>query len=97
MSEDLTVVRNDREHRYEAQLDGVVIAFSEFLIRPGQVVFTHTKTDPTYEGKGFGSRLAQSALDDVRTRGEKVVPLCPFIKAYIERHPEFGDLVIDGF
>ena len=93
MADALTVVRNDHEHRYEAQLDGVVVAYSKFRRRPGQLVFTHTETEPAYEGRGFGSQLARGLLDDVRARGEQLVPLCPFIKAYIEKHPEYADVV----
>ena len=89
----LTVVRNESEHRYEARLDGVVVGFSKYRLRPGQVVFTHTEIDSAYEGQGFGGQLAKAALDDVRARGEQVVPICPFIRAYIDKHPEYADLV----
>jgi predicted GNAT family acetyltransferase len=57
------------------------------------VVFTHTEVDPAYEGKGVGSALARAALDDVRARGLGVVAICPFISAYIRRHPEYADLL----
>jgi len=92
-SEAITVVRNDGQHRYEALLGGRLAGFTRYRLRPGQVVFTHTEIEPEYEGQGIGSALARAALDDVRSRGEKVVPLCPFIAAYIERHPAYGDLV----
>ena len=49
--------------------------------------------NPAYEGRGFGSRLAEAALDDARRRGLAVVPLCPFIAWYIDKHPEHGDMV----
>jgi predicted GNAT family acetyltransferase len=49
--------------------------------------------NPAYEGRGFGSRLAESALDDARRQGLAVVPLCPFITWYVDQHPEHGDLV----
>ena len=53
----------------------------------------HTEIDPAFEGKGLGSALAKGALDAERALGEPVVPLCPFIRAYIDRHPEYADLV----
>ena len=53
----------------------------------------HTEIDPAFEGKGLGSALARGALDAERTRGEPIVPLCPFIRQYIDRHPEYADLV----
>lgn len=62
-------------------------------LRGNRVIFTHTQVEPAHEGEGLGSVLAESALDDVRRRGLMAVPLCPFIAAYIERHPDYADLV----
>jgi len=56
-------------------------------------VFTHTEIDPEFEGKGLGSQLARGALDAVRAEGSRVVPLCPFMAGYIERHPDYQALV----
>jgi predicted GNAT family acetyltransferase len=53
----------------------------------------HTDVDPKWEGKGVGAALVQGALDDVRARGLKVRPFCPFVAAYIRRHPEYDDIV----
>ena len=61
---------------------------------PGAVVLVHTEVDDAFEGHGVGGHLAAGALDDLRARGVKVEPLCPFIVRYIERHPEFSDLVV---
>lgn len=93
---EITVVRDDDRQRYEARLDGKVVGHSRFQTRPGTVVFIHTEVEPAYEGHGVGSELARAALDDVRRRGEKVVPRCPFIADYIARHPDYADLVIDA-
>jgi predicted GNAT family acetyltransferase len=54
----------------------------------------HTEVEPEYAGQGLGDELAREALDDVRRRGLILVPLCPFIAAYIRRHPEYLDLVV---
>ena len=78
---------------YEITVDGVRAGVAECRRRADRVIFTHTEIDPAYEGKGVGSALAKAALDDVRARGLKAVPLCPFIKAWIERHPDYEDLV----
>jgi predicted GNAT family acetyltransferase len=86
-----TVTR--RASDYEITVDGVHAGKAEFTERPGAVVFTHTKIEDEYEGMGLGSQLAKAALDDVRSRGLSVVPLCPFVKAWIERHPDYADLV----
>jgi predicted GNAT family acetyltransferase len=90
---DISVVRNDGEHRYEAIIDGSVAGFARFRMTPGVATFWHTEVEPRYEGKGVGSALAKAALDDVRARGENVVAECPFIALYIKRHPEYADLI----
>jgi predicted GNAT family acetyltransferase len=88
------VAKNAERDRYEIVVDGQVVGFAEYQPRPGGVVvFTHTEIDESYEGRGLGGRLARAALDDVRAAGGSVVPQCPFIKGYIERHPEFQSLV----
>jgi predicted GNAT family acetyltransferase len=94
MADELTVTRNDELSRYEARLaDGTVVAFSVFKQRPGRVVFIHTETDPAYGGRGYGTRLVHDALEDVRSRGESIGLVCPFVKAYVDKHPEYADLV----
>jgi uncharacterized protein len=88
------VVDNEHLHRYEAILDGEVAGFISYLARPeGVRVLVHTEVGPAYEGKGVGGRLVAGALDAERARGGKIVPECPFVKTYLKRHPEYGDLV----
>jgi uncharacterized protein len=87
------VHRNDENHHYEATLDGKVVGHVAFRIRPGGVVLIHTETDPAYEGRGIGAALARGALDDVRARGLKALVQCPFIASYVQRHPEYQNLV----
>jgi predicted GNAT family acetyltransferase len=86
---------NDIEasQRFEARIGSDLAGFAVYERRGDRVLLTHTEVDPAYEGKGVGSALAKAALDQVRTRGEKAVPLCEFIAAYIERHPAYADLV----
>lgn len=62
----------------------------------GQIRFTHTEVKPDAGDSGLGSRLVRGALDDVRSRGERVVPLCSFVRGWIERHPDYQDLVAEG-
>ena len=94
MGEQVAVHRNDENHHYEATLDGKVVGFVRFRHRPGQILLIHTETDPEYEGRGVGTALARGALDDVRAHGEKAAVMCPFIGAYVKRHPEYQDLVV---
>jgi predicted GNAT family acetyltransferase len=86
-------VREDPEgSRYEAVVGGRVAGFAAYRMRGGHVVFTHTEVDPQFEGQGVGSSLARGALDDVRRKGLGVIAMCPFIAAFIRRHPEYADL-----
>ncbi|MCW2599808.1 MAG: acetyltransferase family protein [Frankiales bacterium] len=89
----MATVVTRRASDYEITVDGVHAGLSAFQERSGTVVFTHTEIDDAFEGKGIGSQLARAALDDVRQRGLSVVPLCPFIKEWIGRHPDYADLV----
>ena len=61
--------------------------------KDGRLVFHHTEVDQTVEGHGLGSTLVAGALDDVRAQGLTIVPLCPFVRKYLQRHPEYADLV----
>jgi hypothetical protein len=90
----IVVANVPAELHYEAR-DGETLAglAAYLLTRNDLIVFTHTEVEDGYEGKGIGSRLARFALDDARARGLGVVPLCPFIKGWIERHPDYADLV----
>jgi predicted GNAT family acetyltransferase len=90
----LELARDEPHKRYTGSVEGRVAAFAEYIPTPELVVFTHTETDPSYEGQGVASQLVRWALDDARGRGLRVLPLCPFVKAYIGRHlDEYGDLV----
>ncbi|MFC8502974.1 GNAT family N-acetyltransferase [Pedococcus sp. NPDC057267] len=89
-----TVKDNPDLSRFEAYVDGALAGFASYRLSGGHVVFTHTEVDDAYEGQGVGSALARGALDQVRAAGERdVVAMCPFIAAWIERHPDYQDLV----
>jgi uncharacterized protein len=89
------LARDDEQKRYTGDVEGRVAAFAEFIPTGQLVVFTHTETDPAFEGQGVASTLVRWALDDVRARGLRAVPLCPFVKGYIEKHrDEYADLVV---
>ena len=94
---DLVTTDNSEAHRYEAHLDGELAGFADYELSEHAIVFTHTEVDDAFEGKGVGSALARFALDDVRAGGQgdalRVVPSCPFIRGWIEKHPDYADLV----
>jgi predicted GNAT family acetyltransferase len=98
MSE-VETVHNPDEQRYEARIGGELAGIAAYDLSEDAVVLTHTEVDDTFEGHGVGSALARFALDDVRRgglgEGRRVVPQCPFIQAWIEKHPDYADLV-DG-
>jgi predicted GNAT family acetyltransferase len=83
---------NPAKNRFEIIVDGYT-ALAAYRLKPGVITFTHTEVPKELGGRGIGSQLAKGALDQVRARGLKVVPLCPFIKAYIEKHPAYQDLL----
>ncbi len=86
----------DRE-RYELTVDGEVVGFSAYRARPGLIAFVHTEVDKRLQGHGLADRLIRFALQDARTRDLAVLPFCPFVKAFIERHQEFAALVPDTY
>ncbi len=87
------VQRNDERSRYEAVVDGAVAGFASLQDLDGVTAITHTVVEDAYEDRGIGGRLVRAALDDLRARGAKVIPLCPFAAAWIERHEDYADLV----
>jgi uncharacterized protein len=90
---DAEVVDVPEKSRYELRLDGRLIGLAAYRRRDGRISFTHTEVDESCEGRGFGSRLAAGALDDARRQGLRVLPLCPFMAHYVERHPAYQELV----
>jgi predicted GNAT family acetyltransferase len=79
--------------RYELRLKQSVVGFIAYQTQPGAVVLLHTDVDTLFEGQGFGSRLVAGAFEDIRARRLSVVPICPFVRSYLRRHPEDADLV----
>ena len=94
--EDAEVVHVLEASRYELRLDGRLIGLAAYHRRDGRMAVTHAEVDPSCEGRGFGSRLVAGLLDDAREQGLQVVPLCPFVAHYIERHPDYADLLPPG-
>jgi len=82
--------------RYEARVGDQLVGFVEYRALTGRITFIHTEVLPGSEGKGVGGRIARTVLDDARARGLRVRPLCPFIAAWIRRHPDYADLVVDA-
>lgn len=90
----IIVTDNPDAGRYEAHIGERIAGFAEYRRIRDRVVFTHTETLDEFAGRGVGTHLAAGALDDVRARGLRATPHCPFIRRYIERHPQYADLVL---
>jgi len=90
---DVTVHDNPEENRFEAYVDGQLAGFSAYVVSDGVITFTHTEVDEAFEGRGVGSSLVRQELDAVRaTGGLRVRPSCPFVRAWIDQHPDYVDL-----
>ncbi|GAB2466855.1 GNAT family N-acetyltransferase [Streptosporangium sandarakinum] len=80
---------------YTAEVGGERVGRLDLSRHDGAIAYTHTEVDPRFEGRGVGGALVRVALDDARSEGAKVVPLCSFVSAWIRKHPEYADLVKD--
>ncbi len=81
--------------RYEIRDGDRLLGIAAYQRRENEIRFTHTEVNPDAGESGLGSRLVRSALDDVRGKGLRVVPLCSFVRGWIERHPEYADLLAE--
>ena len=86
----MEITNNEKAGRLEVELDGEV-AFAEYRITRGGIVFPHTVVPEAFEGRGIGSALVREGLKMAREKKLKVIPLCSFVAGYIVRHPEFID------
>ena len=93
MSAEPRVADNPEQSRYELWLGATRAGLIEYRSQPGAVILIHTEVDPAYAGQGLGERLVTGALADLRARGLKLVPICPFVRSYLRRHPDQADLV----
>ncbi|MAS33133.1 MAG: N-acetyltransferase [Anaerolineaceae bacterium] len=90
-TDNLDIKNNPDENRFELILDGKT-AVVEYMIAGSNIVFTHTEVPPEFSGMGIGNKLAQAALEYAKAEGYKVQALCPFIAAYVRKHPEYQSI-----
>jgi uncharacterized protein len=86
------VIDNSAARRFEVTVDGKT-AFSTYRLADGRLTVLHTDVPKELEGKGIGSALARRMLEHARALGLQVIPICPFTKGYIDKHPEYQDLL----
>ena len=86
-------VQHDTDaHRFEVRTEAGT-AFLAYNLAAGLIVFTHTEVPEAMEGQGIGGALARAGMEYARAEGRKVVPICPFVAAWLRRHPEHADLI----
>ncbi len=90
--DEVVVTNNEAEGRFEAEARGRR-AVAEYTLAGGRIIFTHTEVPPALEGQGVAGKLVRTALEHARAEGLAVWPLCPFVRSYIQRRPEYQDLV----
>jgi hypothetical protein len=89
----MTVRDNPIELRYELVDGDTVVGLIRYRREPGAVALIDTEVEPALEGQGLAGVLVQGALDDLRERGLRLIPICPYVRSWLERHPEYADLV----
>jgi predicted GNAT family acetyltransferase len=90
---EIAVADAPERFRYEIAVNGETAGFAQYQAGRGVVALVHTEVDDRFEGRGLAKRLIAFALDDVRAKGLKVLPFCPFVRDFIERDPSYVDLV----
>ena len=90
------VIHNVAAKRFEVNVDGK-IAFSKYLPVAEKMIIEHTEVPSELEGRGIAGTIVQTALEYARAQRLKVMPLCPFTASFIHRHPEYQDLVLEGY
>lgn len=93
---DIRVTDNPDAQRYEIEADGHLAGFLDYRSRASRIALVHTGIEPAFEGQGLASRLIAHVLDQARARSLEVLPHCPYVRAYIQRHPEYLELVPEG-
>ena len=93
-ADDVSVRDAPAAHRFEVWVGDELAGFATYRLLEGSTyAFDHTEVGPPFEGRGLADVLVTAALDEVRSRGGSVLPYCPYVRAWLERHPAYVDLV----
>lgn len=90
---DVKVTDNAARSRYEAYVEGALAGYADYRVEGDVMTFPHTVTEPEFSGRGVASALARVSLDSAREAGRAVRPACAFYAGWIDKHPEYQDLL----
>lgn len=90
----LLITDAEDRHRYEAHLDGALAGFLDYVVKHGRIALIHTEVPAAFGGHGVAAGLTRFALDDARQRGLMVIVICPYVRRYLETHPDDMDIVV---
>lgn len=98
----LRIDHSPAQERYEAVLESesgdgvgeVAVGYLDYVAEPYHVVLSHTVIHEQYSGHGYAALLVRAVLDDIRPTGKKVVPVCTYVRSFIEQNPEYGDMAL---
>jgi uncharacterized protein len=94
MSDNNAVVRHDEsQQRYVLEVNGKELGVASYQDDGERRVFSHTEVDPSLEGQGMGSKLVRESLDDTRQSDKRIVPVCEFVAAYVQKHHDWDDII----
>lgn len=96
MIDDYELIDNEAKKQYEYHIDGQIARIEYIKTVNNEIFLTHTEVPEALEGRGIASSIIGKALADVERQGLRLVPLCPFVAGYIQRHPEWKRLVLRG-
>ena len=90
------LIDNVALHQYEFRIGDLIPRIEYIKTKNGEIYLTHTEVPSALEGKGVGSSLVRLALEDIERQQLRLVPLCPFVAGYVQKHPEWKRLVMEG-
>ncbi|WP_194285238.1 MULTISPECIES: GNAT family N-acetyltransferase [unclassified Alistipes] len=96
MMENYKLIDNVALHQYEFRIGDLIPRIEYIKTKNGEIYLTHTEVPSALEGKGVGSSLVRLALEDIERQQLRLVPLCPFVAGYVQKHPEWKRLVMEG-
>ena len=91
------LINNEENKRYEFHIDGLIPRVEYLITKDDKIYLTHTEVPRALEGKGIASALVRATLSEIEKSGRQLVPLCPYVARYIQKHPEWNKLVAPGY